>query len=287
MFFLLNCNSSRGDIFPASTWTADSEAHPCTHPKSAVHQLTISMELTDKNTVIGKSCNLHDSYRYSDKFAKYVDAALHNDQKSSEKLCSEYLAMLVKSLDYAHRETNQLPLPEGQSHTSCVAAVHKQKSSRGRSHSVQVFDTKTHDADHACRKRSAQPSWQVGNSSRGGRGSSTRRSSTSWGAGCTSSPGHSNPGSAEDVSDKGLAIESFTKIGNLFSKTDPDLMVPRIQNKAYPNAQKTLSQCSKDLGRGNCASCQTGHHSPENGYLIKPIKANSEEGKMALCFWTK
>ena len=279
------------DIFPSSTWTADSEAAPCTHREIvlAVHQLTIAMKHTDKNTVIGKSWNLHDSYRYSDMFAKYVDMALHNDQITSNELCSEYISMLVKSLDSAHREYSQLSLPDGQSHAPRVAAVQKQKSSRGRSHSVHAFDYKTHDADHASRKRSAQPSWQGGNSSRGGRGSSSRGGSTSRGGGRGSSLGRTDTTSdaALDKACVALGTELFTAVGTMFSKTDPDLLLPGIQNKAYPNAMKTLSQCRKDLGRGNCILCQSGRHSPENCWLLKENKAHSEEGKMAKRFMAK
>jgi uncharacterized membrane protein YgcG len=278
------------DIFPSSTWTSDSEAAPCTHREIvlAVHQLTIAMKNTDKHTVIGKSWNLHDSYRYSDMFAKYVDMALHNDQLTSNELCSEYISMLVKSLDSAHREYSQLSLPDGQSHAPRVAAVQKQKSSRGRSHSVQAFDYKTHDADHNNRKRSAQPSWPAGNSSRGGRGSS-RGGSTSRGGGRASSLGRTDTTSdaALDKACFTLGNELFTKIGSMFSKTDPDLLLPGIQNKAYPNAMKTLSQCRKDIGRGNCILCQSGRHDPPNCWLLRENKAHTEEGKMAKRFMAK
>ena len=201
---MLNCNSYArisflvvlGPLIPA----------PCTHREIvlAVHLLTIAIKNIDKNTVIGKSWNLHDSYRYFDMFAKYVDMALQNDQKTSKRLCSEYISMLVKSLDSSHREYSQLSLPEGQTHAPRVAAVQKQKSLRGRSQSIHPFDYQTHDADHASRKRSAKPSWPAGNSSRGGRGSSARGGSTSRGGGRASSLGRSNPGNTEDASDKDL-----------------------------------------------------------------------------------
>ena len=118
------------------------------------------MKSADRSTIIVKSWNLHDSYRYSDMFSKYVDAALHHAQKSSKKLCSEYISMLVKAMDAAHREYSQVIQSE-HSQKAVVATVQK-KSSRGRSHSVHAFDTRQHDADHSSRKRSAQPNWQSG-----------------------------------------------------------------------------------------------------------------------------
>jgi hypothetical protein len=275
------------DIFPSSSWTADLEAAPCTHRDVVlvVYQLTIAMKTADRSTIIGKSWNLHDSYCYSDMFSKYVDNALHHDQKSSKDLCSEYISMLIKAMDAAHREYSQVIQSE-HSHKPVVAAVQK-KSSRGRSHSVQAFDTRQHDADHASRKRSAQPSWQSGSpATRGGRGS--RGTSASRGTGRATSQGRSNLGQADDTpSDKNLASELFTKIGNLFSKSDPDLMIPGIQNTAYKNNQKSISQCRKDLGRGNCVLCLAGPHPPEKCYLLGASKANTEEGKMAHRFMAK
>ena len=98
----------------------------------------------------------------------------------------------------------------------------------------------------------------------------------------------SNLGHAKDSpSDKNLASELFTKIGNLFRKSDPALMIPGIENMAYKNNQKTLSQCRKDLGRGNCVFCPAGRNAPQNCYLLKPIKANTVEGKMAHRFMAK
>lgn len=274
------------DIFPSSSWTSDLEAAPCTHRDIVlvVYQLTIAMKSADRSTIIGKSWNLHDSYCYSDMFSKYVDAALHHDQKSSKKLCSEYIAMLVKAMDAAHREYSQVIQSE---HTQkSVVATVQRKSSRGRSHSVQAFDTRQHDADHNSRKRSAQPNWQSNSpSTRGGRGS--RGASASRGNGRSASQGRSNPGSAEEPSDKNLASEIFTKIGNMFSKSDPDLLIPGIQNMAYKTNQKTLSQCRKDLGRGNCVLCLAGKHPPQKCYLLTAAKAHTEEGKMAHRFMAK
>ena len=152
---------------------------------------------------------------------------------------------------------------------------------------MQAFDTRQHDADHASRKRSAQPSWQSGSpATRGGRGS--RGTSASRGSGRATSQGRSNLGQADDTpSDKNLASELFTKIGNLFSKSDPDLMIPGIQNTAYKNNPKSISQCRKDLGRGNCVLCLAGRHAPEKCYLLTPVKANTEEGRMAHRFMAK
>ena len=154
--------------------------------------------------------------------------------------------MLVKAMDAAHREYSQVIQCE---HTrKAVVATVQKKSSRGRSHSVNAFDTRQHHADHSGRERSAQPNWQSGSpATRGGRGSSG--ASASRGNGRSTSQGRSNPGHAEEPSDKNLACELFTKIGNLFGESDPDLLIPGIQNMAYKNNQKTLSQYRKDLER--------------------------------------
>ena len=58
----------------------------------------------------------------------------------------------------------------------------------------------------------------------------------------------------------------------LFARFVPDLRLPNISNKAYPDAMKSISQCRKSIGSSFCMLCLQRKHSPQNCYLSNPNK---------------
>jgi hypothetical protein len=87
--------------------------------------------------------------------------------------------------------------------------------------------------------------------------------------------------------DEKLAQTQFNRIGELFAKSEPELLLPHLQNLAYPHNKKSITQCRKDLGRGMCILCLQGKHKPEDCHLLRANKANTPAGKMAARFWAK
>ena len=90
-----------------------------------------------------------------------------------------------------------------------------------------------------------------------------------------------------DPVDEKLAQSTFILIGELFAKTEPEMLLPHLQNLAYPHNKKSITQCRKDLGRGMCALCLQGKHDPAGCHLLRASKADTPAGKMAARFWDK
>ena len=278
-------------IYPTNAFTAEVEAAPCTHREIilSLHNLTISLRDSDKRCVVVLAWKNYDVYSYATTFNTYLDSNLHVEGTSSVKVSGEYITQLFGHLEFAHRMHTQVTMSDkSKSNSQC-----SDSKPFKRKHSVQAFNTqglRRHDADHAGRKRSAPHNRQTTSPSvRGGK--NIRGSSVSRGAGRASpakpqSSGVSKASHADDVDQK-LAQTTFNRIGELFAKTDPELLLPNLQNLAYPNNQKSLTQCRKDLGRGMCMLCLAGRHSPANCHLLRTSKADSPEGKMAARFWEK
>ena len=138
------------------------------------------------------------------------------------------------------------------------------------------------------RKRSAQANRPNSSSSaRGGRGG--RGSSGSRGGGRTSagrSTGVTKASHADSI-DKKLAQTTFNRIGELFAKTEPEMLLSHLQNLAYPHNKKSITQGRKDLGRGMFVLCLQGKHEPVACHLLRANKADTSAGKMAARFWAK
>jgi hypothetical protein len=278
-------------IYPTNAFTAEVEAAPCTHREIvlSLHNLTISLRDSDKKCVVVLAWKNYDVYSYATTFNTYLDSNLHVEGAASVKVSGEYITQLFGHLEFAHRMHTQVTLSDKSKSNSQGSDSKPFK----RKHFIQAFNAqglRQHDTDHAGRKRSAPHNRQTTSPSvRGGK--NTRGSSVSRGAGRASpskpqSAGVNKASHADDFDQK-LAQTTFNRIGEVFAKSDPELLLPNLQNLAYPNNQKSLTQCRKDLGRGMCMLCLAGRHSPANCHLLRPSKADSPEGKMAARFWEK
>ena len=278
-------------IYPTNAFTAEVEAAPCTHREIvlSLHNLTISLRDSDKKCVVALAWKNYDVYSYATTFNTYLDSNLHVEGTASVKISGEYITQLFGHLEFAHRMHTQVTLSDkSKSNSQCPDSKPFK-----RKHFIQAFNAqelRRHDTDHAGRKRSAPHNRQTTSPSLRG-GKNTRGSSVSRGAARASpskpqSAGVNKASHADDYDQK-LAQTAFNRIGELFAKSDPELLLPNLQNLAYPNNQKSLTQCRKDLGRGMCMLCLAGRHSPANCHLLRPSKADSPEGKMAARFWEK
>ena len=276
-------------IYPTDTVNVQVEAAPCTHREiiMSLYNLTISLRDSDKRCVVISAWKNYDVYSYATTFNSYLDSNLHLNGTESIRVSSGYITDLFSHLELAHRMHTQVTLSE----KSKSNGNDFDNKNHKRKHSVQAFNAEglaRHDSDHAGRKRSAQTNRSNSSpSTRGGRGG--RGSSGSRGGGHTSagrSTGITKASHADPVDEK-LAQATFNRIGELFAKSEPEMLLPHLQNLAYPQNKKSITQCRKDLGRGMCVLCLQGKHEPAACHLLRANKANTPAGKMAARFWAK
>ena len=276
-------------IYPTNAISAEVEAAPCTHREiiMSLYNLTIHLRDSEKRCVVVTAWKNYDVYSYATTFNSYLDSNLHMEGLESIRVSSEYLTQLFAHLERAHRMHTQVTLSD----KSKLNTHDSDNKHHKRKHNVQAFNAQglaKHDSDHAGRKRSAQYDRQNSSPSmRGGRGG--RGGSGPRGAG-RSSPAKSHgvsKASYADTVDEKLGTTIFNRIGELFAKSEPEMLLPHLQNLAYPNNQKSITQCRKDLGRGMCVLCLQGKHEPASCHLLRANKANTPAGKMAARFWEK
>ena len=275
-------------IYPTDNVNGEVEAAPCTHREiiMSLYNLTISLRDSDKRCVVVTAWKSYDVYSYATTFNSYLDSNLHMNGTESIRVSSTYITDLFSHLELAHRMHTQVTLSE----KSKSNGNDFDNKNHKRKHSVQAFNAEglaRHDSDHAGRKRSAQnnrsnssPSNRGGRGGRGGSGSRGGHTSAGRSTGITKA-------SHADPVDEKLAQTQFNRIGELFAKSEPELLLPHLQNLAYPHNKKSITQCRKDLGRGFCVLCLQGKHDPPSCHLLRANKANTPAGKMAARFWAK